>query len=144
MLSAHITDDQGRSDTEEPAEIRWNMGTLPNVADTAQFLMEELCGSVKRMTGWKYLGPEMNDVEDFQRAMDGLHQEILKLVSGYLYWGIFTRKWQVETSSPFEKNRNETEVARSLTGQTACSPWWVNYWRDKWRPEYQPSSIISS
>jgi hypothetical protein len=53
MLPAHITDDQGRSDTEEPAEIRRNMGTLPNVADTAQFRMEELCGSVKRMTGGK-------------------------------------------------------------------------------------------
>jgi hypothetical protein len=144
MLAAHIPDDQGRSDTEEPAEIRWNMGTLPNVADTAQFRMEELCGSVKRMTGGKYLGPEMNDVEDFQRAMDGLHQEILKLVSGYLSWGIFTRKWQVETSSPFQKNRNETEVARSLTVQTACSPWCVNYWRDYWVPECQPSLIISS
>jgi hypothetical protein len=91
MLSAHIPDDQGRSDTEEPAEIRWNLETLPNVADTTQFRMEELCGSVKRMTGGKCLGPEMNDVEDFQRAMGGLHQEILKLVSGYLSWGMFSR-----------------------------------------------------
>jgi hypothetical protein len=106
------------------------METLPNVDDTTQFRMEELCGSVKRMTGGKCLGPETIEVEEFQRAMGGLHQEILKLVSGYLSWGIFPRTWQVETSSPFQKNRNETEVARSLTGQSACSPWWVNYWRD--------------
>jgi hypothetical protein len=110
MLSAHIPDDQGRSDTKEPAEIRWNMGTLPNVTDTAQFRMEELCGSVKRMSGGKYLGPEMNDMEDFQRAMDGLHQEILKLVSGYLSWAIFSRKWQVETSSSFQKKRNRSST----------------------------------
>jgi hypothetical protein len=48
MLSALLPDDEECSDTPEQAKIRRNMETLPNVEDTAEFRMEELCGAVKR------------------------------------------------------------------------------------------------
>jgi hypothetical protein len=68
MLAAHLPDDQECSDTPEQATIRRNMETLPNVEDTAEFRMEELRGAAKRLTRGKCPGPDMIEVEFFQRA----------------------------------------------------------------------------
>jgi hypothetical protein len=92
MLSTLIPDDQERSDTPEQAEIRQNMETLPNAEDTTECRMEEFYGSVKSMTRGKFPGPDMIEVEVIQRTWGGLHQELLKLMNGYLIWGIIPRK----------------------------------------------------
>jgi hypothetical protein len=68
MLAAHPPEDQECSDTPEQATIRRNMETLPNVEDTAEFSMEELRGAVKRLTRGKCPGPDMIEVQFFQRA----------------------------------------------------------------------------
>jgi hypothetical protein len=95
MMSAPLPDDQELSDTPEQAEIRRKMETLPNVEDTAEFRMEELCGAVKRLTRGKCPGPDIIGVEVIQRALGVLHQEILKMMDGCLAWGICSRKWKV-------------------------------------------------
>jgi hypothetical protein len=84
MLTALLPDGQESSDTPERATIRRNTGTLPNVEDTAEFRMEELCGAVKKLTRGKCPGPDMIEVEVIQRAWGVLDQEILKTTNGCL------------------------------------------------------------
>jgi hypothetical protein len=82
MLAALLPDDQESTDTSEQATIRRNTETLPNVEDTAEFRMEELCEAVKRLTRGKCPGPDMIEVEVIQHAWGVLHQEILKTMNG--------------------------------------------------------------
>jgi hypothetical protein len=86
-----LSDDQESTHMPEQATIRRNTETLPNVEDTAEFRMEELCGAVKRLTRGKCPGPDMIEVEVIQRAWGVLHQKILKTMNECLAWGIFPR-----------------------------------------------------
>jgi hypothetical protein len=71
------------------------MAVPPNVEDTTEFQMEELCESVKRMTSGECPGPNMIEAEVIQRAWGGLRLELSNLMNGCLTWGFFPRKWKV-------------------------------------------------